>query len=64
MRAVVLAAFGGPEYLELREVSKPSPGPGQLLVRVMASGTNPVDAEIRANGRWAGVARAFGGPGL
>ena len=55
MRAVVLTAFGGPERLELQEVEKPAPGPGEILVRVMAAGTNPVDAKIRANGRWAGI---------
>ncbi len=54
MQAVVLTAFGGPERLEIREVERPTPGPGELLVRVMAIGTNPVDAKIRANGRWAG----------
>ncbi len=55
MRAVVLTAFGGPECLELQEVERPSPGPGEVLVRVMAAGTNPVDAKIRASGRWAGI---------
>lgn len=53
MRAVVLTRFGGPQCLELREVEQPSPGAGELLVRVIASGTNPVDAKIRANGQWA-----------
>lgn len=53
MRAVVLTEFGGPQCLELREVDQPSPGVGELLVRVIASGTNPVDAKIRASGQWA-----------
>jgi NADPH2:quinone reductase len=47
-RAVVIEEFGGPEVLNLSEVERPRPGPGQLLVRVMASGTNPVEAKIRA----------------
>ncbi|HBY95502.1 MAG TPA: NADPH:quinone oxidoreductase, partial [Chloroflexi bacterium] len=55
MRAVVLPKFGGPELLEVREVERPAPGPDELLVRVMASGTNPVDAKLRANGTWAGL---------
>lgn len=55
MRAVVLTGFGGPQCLELRDVEQPSPGVGELLVRVIASGANPVDAKIRANGRWAGL---------
>lgn len=46
-RAVVIEKFGGPEVLDLREVERPEPGPGQVLVRVMASGTNPVEAKIR-----------------
>lgn len=56
MRAMVITAFGGPELFELREVERPSPGPGEVLVRVVASGTNPVDAKIRAAGAWAQIA--------
>lgn len=55
MRAMVLPRFGGPELFEERDVPKPSPGPGEVLVRIFASGTNPVDAKIRASGAWAGV---------
>jgi NADPH:quinone reductase-like Zn-dependent oxidoreductase len=46
MRAVVLEEFGGP--LRLREIDRPAPGPGQVLVRVHASGVNPLDTKIRA----------------
>jgi NADPH2:quinone reductase len=55
MRAMVIRAFGGPDVFELRDVPKPAPGVGELLVRVIASGTNPVDAKIRAGGSWAGI---------
>jgi NADPH:quinone reductase len=55
MRAMVLTRFGGPDLLELREVERPLPGPGDVLVRVLASGTNPVDAKLRANGTWANL---------
>lgn len=51
MRAMVLPSFGGPELFELRRVEKPTPGPGQILVRVVASGTNPVAAKIRQGGQ-------------
>jgi NADPH:quinone reductase len=55
MRAVVLAKYGPPEVLELRDVPRPEPGPGQILVKVFASGTNPVEAKIRAAGKWAQI---------
>ncbi|SEG28255.1 NADPH:quinone reductase [Actinacidiphila yanglinensis] len=46
MRALVLTAFDTP--LELREITTPAAGPGQVLVKVRASGVNPLDTKIRA----------------
>lgn len=46
MRAVVLEEFGGP--LVLREVPDPVVGPGLVVVRVVASGVNPLDTKIAA----------------
>ncbi|MCI2422347.1 zinc-dependent alcohol dehydrogenase family protein [Saccharopolyspora sp. K220] len=46
MRAVVLEKFGGP--LMLRELDQPEAGPGQVLVRIAASGVNPLDTKIAA----------------
>ena len=46
MRAAVLEAYGAP--LSIAEVARPSPGPGQVLVRVAASGVNPLDLKICA----------------
>lgn len=54
MRAMVTPRFGGPELFEERDVPDAVAGPGQVLVRVHASGTNPVDAKLRQDGRWAG----------
>ena len=51
MRAMVLPRFGGPDLFEAREVERPSPGPGEVLVRVVATAVNPVDAKLRADGR-------------
>ncbi|QRY45873.1 zinc-dependent alcohol dehydrogenase family protein [Mycolicibacterium boenickei] len=45
MRAAVLTAYGTP--LQIREIPDPTPGPGEVLVRVMASGVNPLDIKIR-----------------
>lgn len=47
MKAVVLKSFGGPESFELRDVPKPVPGAGQVLVRVHASSINPLDYQVR-----------------
>ncbi|WP_458248577.1 zinc-dependent alcohol dehydrogenase family protein [Streptomyces sp. MAI_2237] len=46
MRAVVLREFDTP--LVLGEIEKGSAGPGQVLVKVEASGVNPLDTKIRA----------------
>lgn len=59
MRAVVLKGFGGLEMLEERDLPVPEPGPGEVLVKNLAIAVNPVDAKIRAAGRWAGVEPPF-----
>lgn len=59
MRAVVLKDFGGLEMLEERDLPVPEPGPGEVLVKNLAVAVNPVDAKIRAAGRWAGVELPF-----
>ncbi|MFD6175969.1 MULTISPECIES: quinone oxidoreductase family protein [unclassified Isoptericola] len=48
MHAVVARAAGGPEVLEYVEQPDPSPGPGELLVRVAAAGVNFIDTYRRA----------------
>jgi NADPH2:quinone reductase len=47
MKAIQVDHFGGPEVLQLREVPDPTPGPGQVVVKLMAIGVNPVDTYIR-----------------
>jgi NADPH:quinone reductase-like Zn-dependent oxidoreductase len=42
-RAVLLESFGGPELLKLRDVPAPQAGSGQIRVRVIAAGLNPMD---------------------
>jgi NADPH:quinone reductase-like Zn-dependent oxidoreductase len=48
MHAVVQGGYGGPEVLDVKEVPRPEPGPGQVLVRVAAAGVNPADWKTRA----------------
>ena len=47
MRAIVVQRLGPPEVLELVEVPVPEPGPGQVLVRLQATGVNFSDTERR-----------------
>jgi NADPH:quinone reductase-like Zn-dependent oxidoreductase len=47
MKAVRFHEFGGPEVLRLEDVPDPVPGPGEVRIRVAASGFNAVDAGIR-----------------
>jgi len=47
MKALILNTFGGPESFELREVPKPVPQAGQVLVRVHATSINPLDFQVR-----------------
>ena len=46
MTAVVQERYGGPETLELQQVSRPSPGAGQVLVRVRATSLNAADWHV------------------
>ena len=48
MRAIVVRAFGGPEVLRLEEMPPPTPGEGQVRVRLSATGVNPVETYIRS----------------
>jgi NADPH:quinone reductase-like Zn-dependent oxidoreductase len=47
MKAVTIHEYGGPEELVIEEMPIPEFGSGEILVRVQATGINPVDWKIR-----------------
>ena len=47
MKAVIIRETGGPDKLLYEEVDTPSPGPGEVLVRIRAAGVNHLDHDIR-----------------
>jgi putative PIG3 family NAD(P)H quinone oxidoreductase len=63
MRVVEIAAFGPPEGLRLGERPMPQPGPGELLIRVSASGVNRPDV-IQRKGHYAPPPGVSDVPGL
>lgn len=47
MKAVYISEPGGPEVLEIRDVPAPVPGPGEVLIDVVAAGLNRADVQQR-----------------
>ena len=47
MRQIFITGYGGPEKLQVRESSDPTPGQGQVRIRVKASGINFADILAR-----------------
>jgi NADPH:quinone reductase-like Zn-dependent oxidoreductase len=47
MKAISYERFGGPEVLALGETATPEPGPGEVRVKVVAAGVNPLDHKRR-----------------
>ena len=47
MKAVYISEPGGPEVLEVRDVPPPYPGPGEVLIDVVAAGLNRADVQQR-----------------
>lgn len=59
MRAVVVPEYGDPDVLRWEEVPDPSPGPGELLVKVRAFAVNWADLLQRAGAYPGGPAAPF-----
>lgn len=55
MKAVVMTAQGGPEVIELVELSEPEPGPAEVLVEVAAAGVNFMDTGVLRGLAWADI---------
>ena len=47
MKAVIIREPGGPDKLIYEEVDTPSPGAGEVLVRICAAGVDHLDYDIR-----------------
>lgn len=48
MKAAMIDRYGAPDVLEVREVPKPIPQPGEVLIRVHASVATPSDCAFRS----------------
>jgi len=47
MKAIQMRSTGGPEVLELADLPIPQPGPGQVLIRIEATGVNFIEIYFR-----------------
>ncbi|MFK0258642.1 NADP-dependent oxidoreductase [Streptomyces sp. NPDC090445] len=57
MRVIMQSSVGGPDVLEVVETDRPAPAPGEVRVRVHATGVNPADGKVRS-----GYVQFFGEP--
>jgi len=47
MKAIRIHEFGGPEVMKYEDVPEPQPGQGEIRIKIIAAGVNPVDWKIR-----------------
>ena len=59
MKAIRIHAYGGPELMQLEDAPVPACGAGDLLVRVVAAGINPIDWKIRSGAMAAQIPNSF-----
>src|SRR5579863_921125 len=48
MKAIIVSQYGGPEVMKFGDWPDPSPGKGEVLVRVAATSVNPIDMKRRS----------------
>ena len=48
MKAVRIHAYGGPDVLVYEDAPRPTPGAGEVLIKVYATSVNPFDCAVRA----------------
>jgi NADPH:quinone reductase-like Zn-dependent oxidoreductase len=48
MKRVIVEQYGGPEVVKVVEAEVPTPGPGEVRVRVLAAGVSFTDSQLRA----------------
>ena len=58
-KAVQFDSYGGVDVLEVRDVPRPVPGAGEVLVEVRAAGINPSEAVIRSGALLTSSRRRF-----
>lgn len=56
MKAAISTAYGGPEVIQVQEVPRPEPKPGEVLIRIRATTVSAADWRIRS----LNVPRGFG----
>ncbi|MCE9657693.1 MAG: alcohol dehydrogenase catalytic domain-containing protein [Burkholderiales bacterium] len=59
MKAIRVHAYGGPELMQLDDAPVPVCGAGDLLVRVVAAGVNPIDWKMRSGAMAAHMPKSF-----
>ena len=48
MPVITVSEFGGPEVMLVTDAELPKPGPGEVLVRVLAARIGPWDVTLRS----------------
>ena len=59
MKAIRIHTYGGPELMQLEDAPVPACGAGDLLVRVVTAGVNPIDWKMRSGVMAAQMPKTF-----